>query len=62
MYHPDNENGSVEVTQEINTEYDNVIDVLKGHRKKCGVCKKIEKECIAYTVANMRRNVDNRNF
>ena len=22
MYHPDNENGSVEITQEINAEYD----------------------------------------
>ena len=28
MYHPDNENGSVEVTQEINAEYDLVISIL----------------------------------
>ena len=27
-YHPDNENGSVEVTQEINAEYDRLFDVL----------------------------------
>ena len=27
-YHPDNENGSVEVTQEINAEYDLVISIL----------------------------------
>ena len=27
-YHPDNENGSVEVTQEINTEYDLVFSIL----------------------------------
>ena len=25
MYHPDNENGSVEVTQEINAEYDRLF-------------------------------------
>lgn len=28
MYHPDNENGSVEVTQEINAEYDLVFSIL----------------------------------
>lgn len=27
-YHPDNENGSVEVTQEINAEYDLVFSIL----------------------------------
>lgn len=27
-YHPDNENGSVEITQEINTEYDRLFDAL----------------------------------
>ena len=27
-YHPDNENGSVEVTLEINVEYDLVISIL----------------------------------
>ncbi len=27
-YHPDNENGSVEVTQEINVEYDLVFSIL----------------------------------
>ena len=29
MYHPDNENGSVEVTQEINAEYDLVFSILR---------------------------------
>lgn len=28
MYHPDNENGSVEVTQEINSEYDRLFAIL----------------------------------
>lgn len=28
LYHPDNENGSVEVTQEINAEYDIVFSIL----------------------------------
>lgn len=28
MYHPDNKNGSVEITQEINTEYDLVFSFL----------------------------------
>ena len=28
QYHPDNENGSVEITQEINTEYDRLFDIL----------------------------------
>ncbi len=28
LYHPDNENGSVEVTQEINAEYDLVFSIL----------------------------------
>ena len=28
MYHPDNENGSVEITQEINAEYDLVFSIL----------------------------------
>lgn len=27
-YHPDNENGSVQITQEINAEYDRLFDVL----------------------------------
>lgn len=27
-YHPDNEGGSVEITQEINAEYDRLFDVL----------------------------------
>lgn len=30
LYHHDNENGSVEVTQEINTEYDSVFLSLLG--------------------------------
>ena len=30
LYHPDNENGSVEVTQEINAEYDLVFPILSG--------------------------------
>ena len=28
-YHPDNENGSVEITQEINAEYERLFKVLK---------------------------------
>lgn len=28
LYHPDNENGSVEITQEINAEYDLVFSIL----------------------------------
>lgn len=28
MYHPDNENGSVEITQEINSEYDRLFAIL----------------------------------
>ena len=28
LYHPDNENGSVEVTQEINAEYDRLFAIL----------------------------------
>ena len=31
-YHPDNENGSVDVTQEINTEYDRLFDVLSQEK------------------------------
>lgn len=33
-YHPDNENGSVEVTQEINAEYDRLFDVLSKEKHK----------------------------
>ena len=28
LYHPDNENGSVEVTQEINAEYDRLFNIF----------------------------------
>ena len=28
-YHPDNENGSVEITQEINAEYERLFKILK---------------------------------
>ena len=32
-YHPDNEEGSVEVTQEINAEYDRLFDVLSKEKQ-----------------------------
>lgn len=32
-YHPDNENGSVEITQEINTEYDRLFSILSKDNK-----------------------------
>ncbi len=32
-YHPDNENGSTEITQEINSEYDQLFKVLKDRHK-----------------------------
>lgn len=32
LYHPDNENGSVEVTQEINAEYDRLFTILSKER------------------------------
>ena len=32
MYHPDNEKGSVEITQEINAEYDLVFSILSRER------------------------------
>ena len=32
MYHPDNEKGSVEVTQEINAEYDLVFSILSKEK------------------------------
>ena len=34
MYHPDNENGSVEVTQEINAEYDLVFSTLSREKQE----------------------------
>jgi curved DNA-binding protein CbpA len=34
MYHPDNENGSVEVTQEINAEYDLVFLILSREKQE----------------------------
>lgn len=33
-FHPDNENGSVEITQEINSEYDRLFKVLKDKHGK----------------------------
>lgn len=32
-YHPDNEGGSVEITQEINAEYDRLFDVLSEEKQ-----------------------------
>ena len=32
-YHPDNEQGSVEITQEINAEYDRLFDILSKENK-----------------------------
>lgn len=34
MYHPDNENGSVEITQEINAEYDLVFSILSREKQE----------------------------
>lgn len=33
-YHPDNSNGSVEITQEINTEYDRLFAILSKEEQK----------------------------
>lgn len=33
-YHPDNEGGSIEITQEINAEYDRLFDVLSKEKHK----------------------------
>lgn len=33
LYHPDNENGNVEITQEINAEYDRLFAVLSKENK-----------------------------
>ena len=35
-YHPDNENGSVEVTQEINVEYDALFAILSKEKQSYG--------------------------
>ena len=32
-YHPDNEGGSVEITQEINAEYDRLFEVLSKEKE-----------------------------
>lgn len=32
-YHPDNEGGSVEITQEINAEYDRLFEVLSKEKQ-----------------------------
>lgn len=34
MYHPDSENGSFEITQEINAEYDLVFSILSIENKR----------------------------
>ena len=34
MYHSDNENGSVETTQEINAEYDLVFSILSKEKQE----------------------------
>lgn len=35
-YHPDNENGSVEITPEINVEYDRLfVDLSRSEHKDC---------------------------
>lgn len=36
QYHPDNENGSIQITQEINVEYDRLFDRLKDENKSDG--------------------------
>ncbi len=42
MYHPDNENGSVEITQEINAEYDLVFSILSEKEHKLTPKRKSE--------------------
>lgn len=32
-YHPDNENGSTKITQQINQEYDALFDILSKKKK-----------------------------
>ena len=32
-YHPDNEGGSIEITQEINAEYDRLFEVLSKEKE-----------------------------
>ena len=34
LYHPDNENGSVDITQEINSEYDLVFSILSKEKQQ----------------------------
>lgn len=36
-YHPDNKNGSTEITQQINQEYDALFDHLKTQNKTLGL-------------------------
>ena len=35
-FHPDNENGSVEITQEINSEYDRLFSILSKEKQSDG--------------------------
>lgn len=43
-YHPDNPGGSVEVTQEINKEYDEIFDLLNKKSKETGETQFTEEE------------------
>lgn len=36
-FHPDNENGSVEITQEINSEYDRLFSILSKEKQSDGI-------------------------
>ena len=36
QYHPDNEGGSIEITQEINAEYDRLFDILSKEKQSDG--------------------------
>lgn len=37
-YHPDNKNGSLEITKEINTEYDRLFAILSKEKKSATFC------------------------
>lgn len=41
MYHPDNEKGSVEITQEINAEYDLVFSILSREKQDANFARPV---------------------
>lgn len=52
-YHPDNENGSTEATQEINAEYDQLFKLLKDRHKQ-----NTDKEEHKTSYSNMKYNFE----